>query len=87
MSVRLIESGHVPQLTSGIFRYQNLAPKLNGRYLSSNVNITVADQNNKTIDVPVGSKYYIIRAMAMEVLTLSTLRSLCQVQDAKVSLH
>ncbi|KAG7444360.1 uncharacterized protein BT62DRAFT_921184 [Guyanagaster necrorhizus] len=25
--------------------YQNLAPKLNGRYLSSNVDITVADQN------------------------------------------
>lgn len=37
--------------------YQNLAPKLNGRYLSSNVNITVADQNNKTIDVPVGNRF------------------------------
>ncbi|KAK0488716.1 Metallo-dependent phosphatase-like protein [Armillaria novae-zelandiae] len=37
--------------------YQNFAPKLNGRYLSSNVNITLADQNNKTIDVPVGSRF------------------------------
>lgn len=35
--------------------YQNFAPALKGRYLSSNVNITVADKNNNTIDVPVGS--------------------------------
>ncbi|KAG7444361.1 uncharacterized protein BT62DRAFT_1029301 [Guyanagaster necrorhizus] len=35
----------------------NLAPKLNGRYLSSNVNITLADQNNNTVDVPVGSRF------------------------------
>ncbi|KAK0457759.1 Metallo-dependent phosphatase-like protein [Desarmillaria tabescens] len=37
--------------------HQNLAPKLNGRYLSSNVNITLADQNNNTVDVPVGSRF------------------------------
>ncbi|KAK0189115.1 Metallo-dependent phosphatase-like protein [Armillaria mellea] len=37
--------------------HQNLAPKLNGRYLSSNVNITLADQNNKTVDIPVGSRF------------------------------
>ncbi|KAK0202998.1 Metallo-dependent phosphatase-like protein [Desarmillaria ectypa] len=37
--------------------HQNLAPKLNGRYLSSNVNITLAGQNNNTIDVPVGSRF------------------------------
>ncbi|KAK0434597.1 Metallo-dependent phosphatase-like protein [Armillaria borealis] len=37
--------------------HQNLAPKLNGRYLSSNVNITLADQNNKTVDIPVGSQF------------------------------
>ncbi|KAK0189114.1 Metallo-dependent phosphatase-like protein [Armillaria mellea] len=37
--------------------HQNFAPKLNGRYLSSNVNITLADQNNNTVDVPVGSRF------------------------------
>ncbi|KAK0218159.1 Metallo-dependent phosphatase-like protein [Armillaria fumosa] len=37
--------------------HQNLAPKLNGRYLSSNVNITLADTNNKTVDIPVGSRF------------------------------
>ncbi|KAK0497261.1 Metallo-dependent phosphatase-like protein [Armillaria luteobubalina] len=37
--------------------HQNLAPMLNGRYLSSNVNITLADQNNNTVDVPVGSRF------------------------------
>ena len=34
--------------------HQNFAPKLNGRYLSSNVNITVADQDGNPVSVPVG---------------------------------
>ncbi|KIL65228.1 hypothetical protein M378DRAFT_162158 [Amanita muscaria Koide BX008] len=37
--------------------YQNFAPHFNGRYLSSNVNITVADANGNLITVPVGSRY------------------------------
>ncbi|KAK0497263.1 Metallo-dependent phosphatase-like protein [Armillaria luteobubalina] len=37
--------------------HQNFVPKLNGRYLSSNANITLVDQNNKTVDVPVGSRF------------------------------
>lgn len=37
--------------------YKNFAPKLNGRYLSSNVNITVADQHGNTISVPVGNRF------------------------------
>ncbi|ESK91469.1 vacuolar protein [Moniliophthora roreri MCA 2997] len=37
--------------------YQNFAPALKGRYLSSNVNITVVDQNNNTINVPVGERF------------------------------
>ncbi|CCM03935.1 uncharacterized protein FIBRA_06087 [Fibroporia radiculosa] len=37
--------------------YTNFAPHWNGRYLSSNVNITVFDGNNNTISVPVGSRY------------------------------
>ena len=34
--------------------YKNFAPKLNGRYLSSNVNITVADKHGNPVSVPVG---------------------------------
>ncbi|OBZ69887.1 Uncharacterized protein PB2B2.06c [Grifola frondosa] len=37
--------------------YTNFVPKLNGRYLSSNVNITVFDQHNNTINVPVGNRF------------------------------
>lgn len=36
--------------------YRNFAPDLNGRYLSSNVNITVFGENNETINVPVGER-------------------------------
>ena len=35
--------------------HQNFAPKLNGRYLSSNVNLTVLDQFGRNVSVPVGS--------------------------------
>ena len=34
--------------------HQNFAPKLNGRYLSSNVNITVPDKDGNPISIPVG---------------------------------
>lgn len=34
--------------------YENFAPKLKGRYLSSNVNITVAGRHGKPVSVPVG---------------------------------
>ena len=37
--------------------FQNFAPKLNGRYLSSNVNITVADRHGKAVSVPVGERF------------------------------
>ncbi|PSS37383.1 hypothetical protein PHLCEN_2v773 [Hermanssonia centrifuga] len=37
--------------------YQNFVPKLNGRYLSSNVNITVADKHGKPVSVPVGERF------------------------------
>lgn len=36
--------------------YQNFVSKLNGRYLSSNVNITVFDSHGKPVSVPVGGK-------------------------------
>ncbi|KAI0343630.1 hypothetical protein BDW22DRAFT_1328874 [Trametopsis cervina] len=37
--------------------YQNFVPKLGGRYLSSNVNITVADKHGKNVSVPVGERF------------------------------
>jgi hypothetical protein len=36
--------------------YMNFAPKFPGRYLSSNVNITVAGPDGTLISVPVGSQ-------------------------------
>lgn len=44
--------------------YTNFAPKLGDKYLSSNVNITVADSTGATVSVPVGRKfrfYFIVR--------------------------
>ncbi|KAJ7506643.1 Metallo-dependent phosphatase-like protein [Mycena galericulata] len=37
--------------------YTNFAPHFEGRYLSSNVNITVLDANNRSVSVPVGSRF------------------------------
>ncbi|EPQ55276.1 hypothetical protein GLOTRDRAFT_76623, partial [Gloeophyllum trabeum ATCC 11539] len=37
--------------------YTNFVPKLHGRYLSSNVNITVYDKNNNSVSVPVGNRF------------------------------
>ncbi|KAH9917217.1 Metallo-dependent phosphatase-like protein [Amylocystis lapponica] len=37
--------------------YTNFAPYLHGRYLSSNVNITVFDEHGNNVSVPVGSRY------------------------------
>ncbi|KAK0189116.1 Metallo-dependent phosphatase-like protein [Armillaria mellea] len=52
--------------------HQNLAPKLNGRYLSSNVNITLADRDNKTIDIPVGSQFAKFKTRKLLHLEFST---------------
>jgi len=35
----------------------NFAPKLKGKYLTSNVNITVTDKYNQTINVPIGCRF------------------------------
>ncbi|KAF9463557.1 Metallo-dependent phosphatase-like protein [Collybia nuda] len=37
--------------------HQNFAPRFNGRYLSSNVNITITDKHGKSTSVPVGSRF------------------------------
>ncbi|CAL1711447.1 unnamed protein product [Somion occarium] len=37
--------------------HQNFAPKLKGRYLSSNVNITLLNEHNQIVNVPVGNRF------------------------------
>ncbi|KAI0369047.1 hypothetical protein BV20DRAFT_424119 [Pilatotrama ljubarskyi] len=37
--------------------YKNFAPRLKGRYLSSNVNITVLNEHGEAVSVPVGSRF------------------------------
>ncbi|TFK44996.1 Metallo-dependent phosphatase-like protein [Crucibulum laeve] len=37
--------------------HTNFAPKFNGRYLSSNVNITLTDSKGKVVSVPVGDRF------------------------------
>ncbi|KAF8655620.1 hypothetical protein AX16_002975 [Volvariella volvacea WC 439] len=37
--------------------HQNFAPRFNGRYLSSNVNITVPDKHGNPVSVPVGNRF------------------------------
>ncbi len=63
--------------------HKTFAPKLNGRYLSSNVNITVLDVFGRNVSVPVGGRSALltVREIAHK---LSCARSLRQVQDPKV---
>lgn len=37
-------------------RYTNFVPHLNGRYLSSNANITIFNSDGEAVSVPVGSE-------------------------------
>jgi hypothetical protein len=37
--------------------HQNFAPRWNGRYLSSNVNITYTDSQGRLINTPVGDRF------------------------------
>ncbi len=48
--------------------YKNFAPKWHGRYLSSNVNITVSDGKGGTINTPVGSMYSISSPLILFIL-------------------
>lgn len=65
-------------------RHKNFAPKLKGRYLSSNVNITLLDEHNNIVNVPVGSAYYRFSVSRMFTGIYLANRSVCQVQDKKV---
>ena len=42
-----------------IIRHTNFAPSLKGRYLSSNVNITLLNENGQVETVPVGSQFHL----------------------------
>ncbi len=61
--------------------YKTFAPKLNGRYLSSNVNITVLDKFGKSVSVPVGGMY--TPRHTAQLLTVLG-RALREVQDSQV---
>ena len=64
--------------------YKNFAPKLNGRYLTSNVNITVQDAHGNNVSVPVGGMYSAETTRGRRMRTNAGFRTLRQVQDTKV---
>jgi hypothetical protein len=63
--------------------YKNFVPKFNGRYLSSNVNITVTDDNGKNISVPVGCECCF--SFRLILANMSTSSPVYKVQDRKRS--
>ena len=65
--------------------YHNFAPKFPGRYLTSNVNITVPGPDGSPISVPVGSQLQLGRDRTHFLMICLIRRSLRQVQDTKVS--
>ena len=54
--------------------YRNFAPKFPGRYLTSNVNITVAGPNGPPISVPVGSQFAILNVVGHFLIVYSILQ-------------
>ena len=66
--------------------YLNFVPKFHGRYLSSNVNITIARCDGSVVSVPVGGQCYNrLSSDLTRILTLCAIRrSFCQVQDTEV---
>ncbi|KAI6029165.1 Metallo-dependent phosphatase-like protein [Pisolithus microcarpus] len=54
--------------------YQSFIPRFEGRYLTSNVNITIFDSDGKAVSVPVGSRYAeFTTAMGRRVTSLGVL--------------
>ncbi|KAG9312320.1 Metallo-dependent phosphatase-like protein [Chiua virens] len=53
--------------------YTDFVPNMNGRYLSSNVNITVVDSNGDTVSVPVGSESSLPLRIGRKVTSLGVL--------------
>lgn len=63
-------------------RHQNFAPALNGRYLTSNVNITIADHDGKPVDAPVGGMFrHTIPVFLYSLLSDVSGRTVHEVQD------
>ena len=62
--------------------YKNFAPKLGGRYLSSNVNITVQDKYGNWVNVPVGGAFILCQLLVLSQGCFY--RPLPKVQDRKV---
>ena len=65
--------------------YKNFAPKLYGRYLSSNVNITVEDKHGNPVSVPVGGACTFASPVALNGRSLIRCRAFREVQDSQVS--
>ena len=63
--------------------HKNFAPKWKGRYLTSNVNITVTDKKGKKTTGPLGSALSISKNLQLRapLFTIFPFRSLCQIQD------
>ena len=62
MPIHLICKSSFVSFTSGTIekspdRYTNFAPAFKGRYLTSNVNITVFNEEGQVVSVPVGCEY------------------------------
>ncbi|KAH8995902.1 Metallo-dependent phosphatase-like protein [Lactarius akahatsu] len=51
------ETTNCPSTQTALDMHQNFAPKFPGRYLSSNVNITIPGPNGSPVSVPVGSRF------------------------------
>ncbi len=65
--------------------HKTFAPKLNGRYLSSNVNITVLDVFGRNVSVPVGGRSSLGDLTVGKIAhKVGSARSLREVQDQKV---
>lgn len=67
-------------------RYTNFAPRFNGRYLSSNVNITIVNEQGKVQSVPVGSKRPSHRCTKKNISLKALRRPFCKIQDEEVCL-
>ena len=72
--------------------HTDFAPKMKGRYLTSNVNITVQDKDGNPINVPVGGGcFYLVRAVLLPLTGFAMAdagryRTLYEVYDTEVRL-
>ena len=84
MTCECLWSRFSPYLLNVFYRYKNFAPKLNGRYLTSNVNITI-EKSGQLKSVPLGSKIYVF-PVSRDLISQFT-RPVCEIRDTIVSFH